>query len=276
MTRGAVVALSHGGGPMPILGDPGHREITRSLRERVPQVLKLIKPLERPRAIIVLTAHWSERNPTISNGPRHELYYDYGGFPAEAYELSYPAPGSPEVAQELFEAFKSEGLNPQLDSRRGWDHGVFVPMLLIRPAADIPIVQVSVLESEDPEEHFKMGRALQKLRDSNVAIIGSGFASMHNLRFMLGSGRIQDPKFRATNKAWTETLEAAVDEEDEKEREGKLKGWRDFPGGYEMHPPGAGEHFMPLLVCAAAGGNSKPKQYTDEFLTLDMYTWYWE
>ncbi|KAF2092432.1 Extradiol aromatic ring-opening dioxygenase [Rhizodiscina lignyota] len=273
MTRGAVIALSHGGGPMPVLGDPSHKEIVRSLKERVPKVLRLDSP-EAPRAIVVVTAHWSARAPTISNAAKHELFYDYGGFPPETYRLKYDAPGNPQVAQELFDALKEQGLSPETDDDRGWDHGVFIPLLLIRPEADIPIVQLSVLKSEDPEQHFKMGMALQKLRESNVAIIGSGFASFHNLRLMF-SGISHDPEFRKRNAAWNDAINGAVSEKKLGERLGKLKGWREFPGGYEMHPRGGGEHLMPLLVCAGAGGDAKPKQYTDEFLGLDMYSFYW-
>ena len=117
-TRGAVISLSHGGGPMPVLGDPGHKEIIRSLKTRVPEILRLNTP-ERPRAIVVVTAHWLERNPTISNGKRHKLYYDYGGFTPETYRLKYDAPGSPEVAREVGEALKSVGLTPGHDDERG-------------------------------------------------------------------------------------------------------------------------------------------------------------
>lgn len=260
---------------MPLLGDTGHTEIVRSLRERVPKILKLDSATEKPRAIALVTAHWSARNPTISSAESHSLYYDYSGFPPETYRLKYPAPGSASVAQEIYTALQEEGLTPEMDGKRGWDHGVFVPMMLIRPEADIPIVQVSVLASEDPEEHFKMGKALLKLRDRNVAVIGSGFASFHNLRLMF-SGVTEDPEFRKRNKAWNDAVADAVGETDEAKREKKLQAWRKFPGGYEMHPRGAGEHLMPLLVCAGAGGEGKAGSYTDEFLQLDMYSFYWQ
>jgi aromatic ring-opening dioxygenase catalytic subunit (LigB family) len=118
MARGAVISLSHGGGPMPLMGDPGHRDIVKSLKTRVPKLLRLGTP-EAPRAIVLITAHWSEDHPTISNGSKHKLYYDYYNFPAEMYKLKYDAPGSPDVAQEVFNALKSEGLKPKMDSERG-------------------------------------------------------------------------------------------------------------------------------------------------------------
>jgi aromatic ring-opening dioxygenase catalytic subunit (LigB family) len=114
---------------MPILGDPGHKDIIRSLKTRVPDILKLNNLEERPRAIVIVTAHWSEKNPTISNGKKHKLYYDYGGFPPESYKLKYDAPGSPEVAKEVGEVFAKAGLKPEYDEDRGkwettWSIGV--------------------------------------------------------------------------------------------------------------------------------------------------------
>lgn len=113
-----VISVCHGGGPMPVLGDPGHAPLIKSLSERVPKILGLGTP-SAPRAIVLVTAHWGERQPTISNANKHELLYDYGGFPPEAYKLKYDAPGSPEVAGEVFEALKKAGLDPVVNSRRG-------------------------------------------------------------------------------------------------------------------------------------------------------------
>lgn len=118
MTRGAVIALSHGGGPLPLLGDPSHRHIVESLKTRVPEILRLNTP-NAPRAIVVVTAHWSETQPTISSAQKHSLLYDYYGFPPETYKLKYNAPGSPEVAQEVANALKEVGLKPVLDEERG-------------------------------------------------------------------------------------------------------------------------------------------------------------
>lgn len=118
MTRAAVIALSHGGGPMPVLGDPAHKDITYSLKERVPAILRL-GTSEAPRAIVVVTAHWWAKNPTISNGEKHGLLFDYFGAPSKAYALKYEPPGSPEIAMEIFAALKSEGFTPELDDTRG-------------------------------------------------------------------------------------------------------------------------------------------------------------
>ncbi|KAM0280545.1 hypothetical protein ACHAQH_003990 [Verticillium albo-atrum] len=274
MTRAPVICISHGGGPMPVLGDPGHKDIVASLTKRVPKLLRLNTP-EAPRAIVVVTAHWSTKTPTISSATHHDLYYDYGGFPREAYSLKYPAPGSPDVAEEVRQALAQQGLNPVLDAKRGWDHGVFIPFLLINPAADIPIVQLSVLASESAEDHRKMGLALASLRDSNVAIVGSGFASFHNLRKFgeLMSG--DSAKIRSNVKEWNGVLTSAVETEKGDERAKKLESWRGFPHSFDMHPDRGGEHFMPLLVCSGAGGDEVAGKYKDDFLGADIWTYYW-
>lgn len=274
MTRAPVIAISHGGGPMPLLGDPDHAEIVSSLRNTVPNLLHLNTP-SAPRAILVVTAHWSEPYPTISSGSSPKLYFDYSGFPPETYKLKYNAPGSPSVAQEVAAALSAAGLHPQLDDERGWDHGVFVPLLLIAPEAQIPIVQLSVLDSEDAATHLAYGRALRGLRDSGVAIVASGFASFHNLRLLFG-GRTGDEAFKERNRAWSERVGAAVGEKDEARRAEALAAWREFPGAYEMHPRGAAEHFLPLLVAAGAGGEGEARSYKDVSMGLDMWSYYWE
>jgi aromatic ring-opening dioxygenase catalytic subunit (LigB family) len=277
MPRGAVLALSHGGGPMPVLGDPGSASIVRSLKGRAPDILRLnaAAAADRPRAIVLVTAHWSRADPTVSSGAKHRLYYDYGGFPAEAYRLRYDAPGSPEVAARLAELLRDEGMRPELDPVRGWDHGVFVPMLLVRPEADVPIVQLSVLASEDPAQHFAVGRALARLRDENVAVVGSGFASFHNL-MMMRNGATRAPGFKQRNGEWSDKVTAATQLESSRDREEAFKGWRSWPAAYESHPDGGAEHFMPLLVCAGAAGDGKAEYYVDEFMGIDIYSYYWK
>jgi len=150
-------------------------------------------------------------------------------------------------------------------------------MLLIHPAADIPIIQVSVLSSENPSQHILMGRALSRLRESNIAIIASGFASFHNLRILysIRSGAVQDPDFYRRNKEWSEAVSNAVSEDDHKQREQGLTKWREWPAAYEMHPKGGAEHFLPLIVAAGAG-EGRAQHYTDEFMGLDMYSYYWD
>ena len=261
---------------MPILGDPDSAQLAKSLKTRAPAILGLDDPARRPKAIVLVTAHWSETRPTISSGARHRLLYDYGGFPPEAYRLKYDAPGSPEIANRVAELFREEGLDPALDAERGWDHGVFVPLLLVRPQADIPIVQVSVLHNEDPAQHFAMGRALEKLRsEQNVAIVGSGFASFHNLRLMF-SGATRQPTMKASVSEWNSKIGSAVSVADAQERDAEFRNWRSWPAAYVTHPRGGAEHFLPLIVCAGAAGNEAGKSYSDDYLGIDIVSFYWE
>ncbi|KAL9082207.1 MAG: hypothetical protein Q9159_006603 [Coniocarpon cinnabarinum] len=269
-----IVALAHGGGPMPLLGGPRDAELASSLKNRVPRILGLDASV-RPRAIIVCTAHWSQERPTISSAQTHQLLYDYYGFPAEAYQYKYDASGSPQVAQELADALDEEGLSADMDSKRGWDHGVFVPLMLIRPQADIPIVQLSVLSSEDPGQHWAMGRALLKMRQSNVAVIASGLASLHNLR-AFKSGENATPEFKRNNIEWSKAATTAASESDRNKRQKLFEDWRQWPHSYQMHPRGGGEHFLPLIVAAGAAGESKAGHYIDKYGETDLYTYYWE
>ncbi|KKA26524.1 hypothetical protein TD95_004834 [Thielaviopsis punctulata] len=279
MVKAPIVCLSHGGGPMPLLDDPRHKSIISSLKNRVPKILGL-GTSSQPRAIALVTAHWQTSEPTVSSAAKHSLLYDYYGFPKETYNLKYDASGSPEIAAQISEALKEEGVTATLDAKRGWDHGVFVPFLLINPKADVPIVQVSILSSEDPAEHFRIGAALNKLRDQNIAVVGSGFASFHNLRIMMGmmhdgENPLARQAFKKRSDEWNDAVAAAVTTVDRGERLTQLQKWREFPNAFEMHPPNGGDHFMPLLVCSAAAENEKALTYKDEFLGIDIYTFFW-
>jgi aromatic ring-opening dioxygenase catalytic subunit (LigB family) len=162
---------------------------------------------------------------------------------------------------------------------------VFIPFLLINPKTDIPIVQLSVLTSEDPAAHLGMGRALGTLRDANIAIVGSGFASFHNLpamRRLMGAGArpgsdAAADALRARTEEWNRELSAAVADGDGGSREARLLKWRELPHSYDMHPRYGAEHFLPLLVVAGAAGeeDGKAKMYKDDFLGVGIWTYYW-
>jgi aromatic ring-opening dioxygenase catalytic subunit (LigB family) len=159
--------------------------------------------------------------------------------------------------------------------RLEWDHGVFIPMKLIDPTASVPIVQLSVLASESPAQSFAIGRALSSLRAHNIAIVGSGFATFHNLRLMF-SGASSTPDFKRANIEWSNAVSDAATTKDVVEREKKFEGWREWPNAYTMHPRGGAEHFLPLIVCAGAGGETEGSKYADEFRGVDMWSYYWD
>jgi aromatic ring-opening dioxygenase catalytic subunit (LigB family) len=250
----AVIApalfVNHGGGPMPLLGDSEHKGLTVFLRDEVKKHLNLAET----KAIILVTAHWEESSVTISSGKKHDLYFDYYGFPPETYKYKYDAPGDPVLAERIHEALKKEGINSKLDPKRGWDHGVFVPMLLINPAANIPIIQLSVLKTQDPEQHYKLGQALYQFRKEGIAVLGSGM-SYHNMReFFYGR------KGEVVNAEFDDYLYKVCTSEDESKRKEGLVVWRQQPGATEAHPVRAAEHFMPLIVIAGAGGPNAGKR----------------
>lgn len=244
----AVVApalfVNHGGGPMPLLGDKDHAGLTNFLRDGIKNHVNF----KEIKAIILVTAHWEESKVTISSGEHHDLYFDYYGFPPESYLYKYNAPGDPQLAKHVQETLKKNGIDSKLDPKRGWDHGVFVPMMLLNPSADIPIIQISVLRNQDPEAHYKLGQVLQQFRKEGVAIIGSGM-SYHNMRQFMTSRHLKE----VINKDFDNFLYNActADEDIRKER---LMSWREQPGATDAHPMGAAEHFMPLIVVAGAGG----------------------
>ena len=273
MTRASVLALTHGGGPLPLLNSPDQKTITRSLSTLAPAALKLSNSL--PRAIVIITAHWETLVTTISVGENPALYYDYYGFPPEAYNISFEYNGSGEVAEEVIKTLREGGVDVKTDRERGWDHGVFVPLKLINPPPSIPLIQLSVLESQSPKELWKVGEALAPLRDRNIAIIGSGSAGFHNLR-LLFSGAGKRPDIIEKGKKWIRKLDEVVGLESLEERRKQLLEWKTWEGASEMHPIGATEHFSPLVVCAAAAGDGIAKGWKDDMAGFEMGSYYWD
>ncbi len=142
----------------------------------------------RPKALLVISGHWEEKVATIQNNPAPPLLYDYQGFPPSTYQIKFPAPGAPEVSARVGELLGAAGIPYNYDNARGFDHGVFIPLKVAFPNADVPIVQLSLLASMDPAEHIRIGQALAPLRDERVLIVGSGM-TYHNMRTLMASMR---------------------------------------------------------------------------------------
>ena len=200
--------------------------------------------IERPRAILAVSGHWEAPRFTVNAGAAPDLLYDYYGFPEHTYRLSYSAPGDPALAVRVRGLVEAAGLPGAIDGSRGFDHGVFVPFLLVDPQATIPVVQLSLLQGLDPERHIALGRALASLRDEGVLIVGSGM-SYHNLR---GFG----PAFATPSRRFDDWLTAAVTDPDAGRRDAALAGWERAPNARTCHP--REEHLLPLMVVAGAGG----------------------
>ena len=195
---------------------------------------------ERPKAILVVSGHWEGQTFTVGSGARPRLEYDYFGFPAHTYELRFDAPGAPALAARVRELLAAAGLPAAEAPDQPWDHGVFVPLKLVTPEADIPVVQLSLQAGLDPVQHLAAGRALAPLRDEGVLILGSGM-SWHNMRGF-------SPAFTEASAGFDAWLQAAV--ADPAGREAALAGWAQAPHARDAHP--REEHFAPLFVAAGA------------------------
>jgi len=206
---------------------------------------------ETVKAVAVVTAHWEEDAVTFSGGARSELIFDYYNFPPETYEYAYPAPGAPELAERARTLLEGAGIAARIDPARGYDHGTFVPMMLIRPEADLPILQISLLGSLDPAAHIAYGRALAPLLAEGVVLIGSGL-SFHNLRALLRGEGIAPGADVAFDDWLNETV--AGPELDATNRDARLSDWKSAPGARDCHP--REEHLLPLHVCHGAAAEA--------------------
>ncbi len=231
--------LSHGGGPWPFMKDQygATYDVLEASLANLPQQLG-----GRPDAVLVVSSHWEEREPTLSSGARPGMIYDYNGFPAHTYEVQYPAPGSPQLAARAQALLAGAGFAAALDAGRGFDHGTFSMLFPVFPQAEVPVVQLSLKHGFDPLAHIAMGRALAPLRNEGVAIIGSGL-SYHNLRQFGPGGRL-------ASHAFDDWLQFALLTLTPAERTAALLNWSGAPYARMAHP--REEHLMPLMVALGA------------------------
>lgn len=235
---GSVLYISHGGGPLPLLGDAAHEQLVENLGH-----LATIVP--RPSAIVVISAHWEEARPAITAAPDPPLLYDYYGFPKESYEIQYPAPGEPVLARRIYDLLATEGVEAVLDEQRGFDHGLFVPLKIMVPDAGIPCVQVSLVRGLRPDLHIRIGKALARLKDEPILFIGSGF-SFHNMQAFFAPSTSMVQAMNEAFELWlVETCSSRALSEEARER--RLIDWASAPAARFCHP--REEHLMPLHVC---------------------------
>ncbi|SDC34498.1 Aromatic ring-opening dioxygenase, catalytic subunit, LigB family [Sphingomonas sp. YR710] len=250
--RQPTLFIPHGGGPCFFMDDPAGRwtgmaAFLRSLPDRLPA---------RPDAILLVSGHWETEGFAFTASPQPPLIYDYYGFPPHTYDLRYDAPGDPGLAGRASALLTGAGMAAAIDPTRGLDHGVFVPLKVAWPDADVPVVEMSVDRGLDPRLHLEAGRALAPLRDQNVLIVGSGM-SYHNMR---GYG---DPRSTPPSQAFDRWLVAAV-EADAGARADLLTHWAEAPGGRSSHP--REEHLIPLMVAAGAGDGTGKQIYGEKVL----------
>jgi aromatic ring-opening dioxygenase catalytic subunit (LigB family) len=241
--RMPVAFVPHGGGPWPFVDLGFPRQEVEALAAYLRSVASL--PATPPQALLVVSAHWEERVPTVMTSPHPPMLYDYQGFPPESYEITWPAPGNPALATHVRALVGAAGFSTAEDQSRGYDHGTFVPLKLAYPNADVPAIQLSLVRGLDPETHLRLGRALSPLRNEGVFIVGSGM-TFHNLRTFF------DPRSAPVSEtfdAWLrETM--AMPRHD---RDARLIRWADAPDARLAHP--REEHLLPLMVAAGAAGD---------------------
>lgn len=237
--------ISHGGGPMPLLGDPGHQALVAHLAD-------LATKIRRPKAILIVSAHWEAPVSTVTTSAQPELIYDYYGFPRESYSIQYPCPGEPALAHKVSAALKQAGIAVAEDDKRGLDHGVFVPLKIMYPEADIPCIQLSLVNTLDAAQHIRIGQALANIDYDDLLILGSGF-SFHNMRAFFAP---DTPQSRALNQGFENWLKEVLTDTtvSKTQRQQNLAAWEQAPGARFCHP--REEHLIPLHVCYGAAGRA--------------------
>ena len=232
--------VSHGGGPWPWIPEmaAAFKQLAASLAD-IPRQLPA-----PPRAVLLVTAHWEAPAFTLGAHPAPGMVYDYGGFPPHTYEIVYPAPGAPELARRVQALVQAAGLPVALDAQRGYDHGTFVPLAVMYPEAQVPVLQVSLRAGLDPAEHLAFGAALAPLRDEGVLIVGSGL-SYHNLRAFGPAAKAPSQAFDA----WLQDTMTAT----APTRHQNLIHWQQAPAARLCHP--REEHLLPLMVAVGAAGS---------------------
>lgn len=251
--------ISHGG-PNVVTDDSPARTYLMGLSHLFP----------RPKAIVVVSAHFETDGVTVVADPAPEMIYDFGGFAPKLYEMVYPAPGSPELAERVIGMLEEAGFAPQQLAKRGYDHGAWTPLKLAFPEADIPVVQVSIDPNRDAAWHYALGRALAPLREEGILLIGSGHIT-HNLRALfpvMRNGTTADPELVEKVNAFT-TWFAERFAEDDREAILDWKNRAPFPA--ENHP--TDEHLMPIFFAYGAGGDSPRVERVHSSMQYGFFAW---
>ncbi len=256
--RFPTLFISHGGGPWPYIEDMRQSfTVTADALQKLPAVLPA-----KPEAILVVTGHWEAPQFSVSSAEYPPMEYDYYGFPEHTYHIQYPAPGSPDLAGRVCKMLDKAGMNCVQDDRRGFDHGVFVPLMLMYPQADVPVIMLSMKSDYDPAEHIRLGEMLAPLRDEGVLMIGSGL-TYHNMR---GFGRRESYEPSLKFEAY---LNAAISNPDIQQRNRALIDWEQAPFARLVHP--REDHLIPLMVAAGAAGDSIGRRiFTDTVFGVVM------
>ena len=261
--KAQIIYFSHGGGPLPILGDASHQAMLEFMKGLPAQ-------LSKPEAILVVSAHWEEGEATLMGAQNPAMFYDYYGFPAEAYQITYPAPGSPELAERIAGLLEKNDISARIDPQRGFDHGLFIPLKMMYPAADIPALQLSLIRGLDAGAHIALGKALRELKEENLLVIGSGF-SFHNMRAFAWEGNGKPDPANDLFQNWL--IEVCTGPISQSEREKRLIEWEQAPSARYCHP--REEHLLPLHVCLGMADKPGKLVFDDQILGKRAVAFAW-
>jgi 4,5-DOPA dioxygenase extradiol len=216
----------------------------------------------RPRAVLCISAHWETFHPVVTATSHPQTIHDFYGFPEELYKVRYNAPGDPDLAHHIVDLLKNADFAAEADSSRGLDHGAWVPLKLMYPQADVPVVQLSVQAELPAEHHLKIGRSLQALREEGILILGSGGAT-HNLReAQWQNDTAQTPDWVQVFIDW---LFKAVTDGDNTELINYVSR---APEALRNHP--TPEHFLPLFVSLGAAGKKSQGRVLHKAISLQV------
>lgn len=258
-----IIYFSHGGGPLPILGDPEHKAMIDFMKALPGQIKK-------PDAILVISAHWEEEKPTLLGAKNPQMFYDYYGFAPEAYQIQYPAPGNPELAEQIVKLLGKNNIEAKIDTERGFDHGLFIPLKMMYPEANIPAIQLSLISGLNAQKHINLGKAMRDLKDKNILVIGSGFSFHNMLAFMQEDHNSQNIK-NNTFQDWL--IKIITSDLPEEGREDALISWENAPNARYCHP--REEHLLPLHVCQGLAGKPGKLIFDDKIFGFRSVAFLW-
>ena len=231
-------------------------------------LIELGRTLPKPRAVLCVSAHWTTAHPTVTLSPNPDIIHDFYGFPEALYDVRYPAPGAPDVARRVLQLLDQARITAHGDESRGLDHGAWVPLGLMYPLADVPVVALSVQPDKDAAHHAAVGRALSALADEGVLVLGSGGAT-HNLADVRwNTPDAAPPEYVSAFDAW---LKSAVLEASARELENYLQA---APFARQNHP--TPEHFLPLFAAMSMGGKARLLHDAFTLGVLSMAAFRWE